>query len=71
MTSEAPPPPNSPLQSRPPQPPPPSDPATPHPLTIDDVPRRGSGTGVAVGCAVLVLAAIAMFWLVRGWMMHA
>jgi hypothetical protein len=40
------------------------------PLTIDDVPRLGSGAGIAIGCGVLVLAAIALFWVVRGWLMH-
>ena len=40
------------------------------PLTIDDVPRLGSGAGIAIGCGVLVLAAIVMFWLVRGWLLH-
>ncbi len=40
------------------------------PLTIDDVPRLGSGAGVAIGCGVLVVAAIALFWVVRGWLMH-
>ena len=50
---------------------PPSDPLTPRPLTIDDVPRLGSGGGVAIGCAVIVLVATLLFWLVRGWWMHA
>jgi hypothetical protein len=49
----------------------PSDPGPPRPLTIDDVPRLGSGGAVAVGCAVIVVAAILLFWLVRGWLMHA
>jgi hypothetical protein len=40
------------------------------PLTIDDVPRLGSGTGIAIGCLVLVLAAIAAFWLVRGYLLR-
>jgi hypothetical protein len=40
------------------------------PLTIDDVPRLGSGAGIAIGCGVLVLVAIAVFWLVRGWLLH-
>lgn len=40
------------------------------PLTIDDVPRLGSGAGIAIGCGMLVIAAIALFWLVRGWLMH-
>jgi hypothetical protein len=66
MPSDPPPdpPPRSPL-------PPTSDPATPRPLTIDDVPRLGSGTGVAVGCTVVVVAAIVLFWLVRGLFLHA
>ena len=45
-------------------------PAPDRPLTIDDVPRLGSGTGIAIGCGVLVLAAIVAFWLVRGWLLH-
>ena len=40
------------------------------PLTIDDVPRLGSGTGIAIGCGVLVVAAIAVFWLVRVWLLQ-
>jgi hypothetical protein len=36
------------------------------PLTIDDVPRLGSGAGIAIGCAVIVIAAIVAFWLIRG-----
>jgi hypothetical protein len=49
----------------------PSDPPLPdRPLTIDDVPRLGSGTGIAIGCGLVVLAAIAVFWLVRGWLLH-
>ncbi|HMJ51652.1 MAG TPA: hypothetical protein VK540_06230 [Polyangiaceae bacterium] len=40
------------------------------PLTIDDVPRLGSGTGIAIGCGLVVLAAVAVFWLVRGWLLH-
>ena len=55
----------------PPKPAPPSNATTPRPLTIDDVPRLGSGGGVAVGCAVVVVVAILLFWLVRGWLMHA
>lgn len=39
------------------------------PLTIDDVPRLGSGTGIAIGCGVVVLVAVVLFWLVRGWLM--
>ncbi len=46
------------------------DPHPPRPLTIDDVPRLGSGTGVAVGCAVVVVAAILLFWFVRGLLMR-
>jgi hypothetical protein len=68
MTSEEPP--NYPPQSPPPRSAPSSDPATPRPLTIDDVPRLGSGTGIAVGCAVVVVIAIALFWVVRGWLLH-
>jgi hypothetical protein len=49
----------------------PDEPEPRRPLTIDDVPRLGSGTGVAVGCAVVVIAAILLFWLVRGWLMRA
>jgi hypothetical protein len=45
-----------------------SDPA--RPLTIDDVPRLGSGTGIALGCAGLVIVATLLFWLVRGWVMQ-
>ncbi len=41
------------------------------PLTIDDVPRLGSGTGIAVGCGVAVLVAIVAFWIVRGWLLGA
>ena len=41
------------------------------PLTIDDVPRLGSGTGIAIGCAVIVIAAIVAFWLIRGMAMRA
>ena len=40
------------------------------PLTIDDVPRLGSGAGIAIGCGLLVVLAIAAFWLVRGWLLH-
>jgi hypothetical protein len=40
------------------------------PLTIDDVPRLGSGAGIAIGCGAFVVVAIAVFWLVRGWLMH-
>ena len=46
-------------------------PPTPdRPLTIDDVPRLGSGTGIAIGCGLVVVAAIAIFWVVRGWLLH-
>jgi len=48
-------------------PPPPADPG--RPLTIDDVPRLGSGTGIAIGCALVVAAAILAFWLIRGFLM--
>jgi len=47
------------------------NPLSPRPLTIDDVPRLGSGTGIAVGCTVFVAGAIALFWLVRAWLLHA
>jgi len=50
---------------------PPSDPVTPRPLTIDDVPRLGSGAGIAVGCSVAVAVMVVLFWLVRGWFFHA
>jgi hypothetical protein len=40
------------------------------PLTIDDVPRLGSGAGIAIGCGVLVILAIVAFWVVRGWLLH-
>jgi hypothetical protein len=40
------------------------------PLTIDDVPRLGSGAGIAIGCGVAVLLAIALFWFVRGWLLR-
>jgi hypothetical protein len=50
--------------------PPPSEPEPSRPLTIDDVPRLGSGSGIAIGCAVIVVAAIVLFWLVRGWWLH-
>jgi hypothetical protein len=48
-------------------PPPSEDPG--RPLTIDDVPRLGSGTGIAIGCVSVVAAAILVFWLIRGWLM--
>ncbi|HEX9297296.1 MAG TPA: hypothetical protein VF881_15750 [Polyangiaceae bacterium] len=59
--------------AQPERPPAPStdEPELRRPLTIDDVPRLGSGTGVAVGCAVVVVAAVLLFWLVRGWLMRA
>jgi hypothetical protein len=41
-----------------------------HPLTIDDVPRLGSGTGIAIGCGLVVAIAIGLFWFVRGWLLH-
>ena len=49
-----------------------SDPSPPpdRPLTIDDVPRLGSGAGIAIGCGLLVVVAVALFWLVRGWLLH-
>lgn len=47
--------------------PPSEDPS--RPLTIDDVPRLGSGTGIAIGCVSVVAAAILIFWLVRGWLL--
>ena len=40
------------------------------PLTIDDVPRLGSGTGIAIGCGVVVALAIAVFWLLRAWLLR-
>jgi hypothetical protein len=40
------------------------------PLTIDDVPRLGSGSGIAIGCGLLVALAIGAFWFVRGWFLH-
>ena len=49
--------------------PPSDDPASQRPLTIYDVPRLGSGTGIAVGCVSIVAAALVAFWLIRGWMM--
>ena len=46
-------------------------PETPdRPLTIDDVPRLGSGSGIAIGCGLVVAIAIGVFWLVRGWLLH-
>jgi hypothetical protein len=62
--------PQPPPESPPPQSAPASDPAPPRRLTIDDVPRLGSGTGIAVGCFVVVVIAIALFWAVRGWLLH-
>jgi hypothetical protein len=52
-----------------PEAPPPSE-GPSRPLTIDDVPRLGSGTGIAIGCAAIVAAAILVFWLIRGLFMH-
>ena len=46
-----------------------SEPAPDRPLTIDDVPRLGSGTGIAIGCGLVVVAAIAAFWVVRVWLL--
>ena len=46
-----------------------ADPNPDRPLTIDDVPRLGSGTGIAIGCGIVVVAAIALFWLVRVWLL--
>jgi hypothetical protein len=40
-------------------------------LTIDDVPRLGSGAGIAIGCATAVVLALALFWLVRGWLLRS
>jgi hypothetical protein len=48
--------------------PPPEPPE--RPLTIDDVPRLGSGTGIAIGCGLVVAIAIGLFWVVRGWLLH-
>jgi hypothetical protein len=47
---------------------PPSEPS--RRLTIDDVPRLGSGAGFAIGCSTLVVLALALFWLVRGWLLR-
>jgi len=47
---------------------PPAEP--PRRLTIDDVPRLGSGGGFAIGCTTLVVVALAVFWLVRGWLLR-
>jgi hypothetical protein len=46
-----------------------AEPTPDRPLTIDDVPRLGSGTGIAIGCGVLVAVAIALFWVVRAWLL--
>jgi hypothetical protein len=46
-----------------------AEPTPDRPLTIDDVPRLGSGTGIAIGCGIVVVAAIALFWLVRVWLL--
>ena len=61
---------DDPEKEAPESPPPSEDPSTPRPLTIDDVPRLGSGTGIAVGCVIVVIAAVLLFWLVRGWALH-
>jgi len=45
------------------------EPKPDRPLTIDDVPRLGSGTGIAIGCGLVVAAAIAIFWVVRAWLL--
>jgi hypothetical protein len=63
---KGPPPPHSPEPSESP----PEGPSEPRELTIDDVERLGNGAGVAIGCAVIVAAAIVLFWLVRGWLLH-
>jgi len=46
-----------------------AEPNPDRPLTIDDVPRLGSGTGIAIGCGIVVVAAITLFWLVRVWLL--
>jgi hypothetical protein len=47
-----------------------ASPETPdRPLTIDDVPRLGSGSGIAIGCGLLVAVAIGLFWVVRVWLL--
>jgi hypothetical protein len=46
-----------------------AEPEPDRPLTIDDVPRLGSGTGIAIGCGIVVVAAIALFWFVRAWLL--
>ena len=33
--------------------------------TLDDVRGEGSGRTIAVGCTVVVLGAVALFWLLR------
>jgi len=51
----------------------PKEPAQSEPprrLTIDDVPRLGSGAGFAIGCSALVVLALAIFWHVRGWLLR-
>jgi hypothetical protein len=47
-----------------------AEPTPDRPLTIDDVPRLGSGTGIAIGCGLLVALAIAVFWIVRAWLLR-
>jgi hypothetical protein len=47
-----------------------ASPETPdRPLTIDDVPRLGSGSGIAIGCGLLVAVAVGLFWVVRVWLL--
>jgi hypothetical protein len=46
-----------------------AEPTPDRPLTIDDVPRLGSGTGIAIGCGLLVAVAIALFWVLRAWLL--
>jgi hypothetical protein len=36
----------------------------------DDVRNLGSGSAVGVSCMVVVLALVALFWAVRGWVMR-
>jgi hypothetical protein len=35
----------------------------------DDVRNLGSGSAVGISCLVVVLAAVAVFWIVRGWLL--